>query len=88
MAKTSDLTNKTYVALSQLTPETPIHEFPGKYNGDIAALQNKINELVQLINLQNQVIRDLEAKYINALDTHRSETINLLDQFYVKKTEI
>lgn len=90
MAKISDkLSNTTYVtSINQLNPEMPIHEFPGKYNGDIAELQNKINELVKLVNLQNQIIRNLEERYINALNGLRSEIYNTLDQFYEKKNQI
>ena len=88
MAKTSnDLRNSVNVSLSPINPDMAIHDFPEKYNGDITALQNKINELVNLINVQNQVIRNLEADCIRMYNKYYSEVVNNLDQFYVKKTQ-
>ena len=90
MAKISDkLSNTTYVtSVDQLNPDMAIHDFPDMYNRNTAELQNKINELVKLVNLQNQIIRNLEERYINALNGLRSEIYNTLDQFYEKKNQI
>ena len=88
MARTSStLSNTSKISLEQLDSGSAVRNFPTKYNGDIADLQNKINELVDLLNAQNQVIRDLETRLIATVNANRSEIINTMDQLYVKKTD-
>ena len=87
MAISDRLNNAQKVTLSELESGSAIKDFPTKSNGDIAALQQKVNDLVDLVNKQNQVIKELEARYISALNTYRSEVVDKLDQFYVKKTQ-
>ena len=73
--------------MEQLDSESAIRNFPTKYNKDIADLQDKINDLVDLLNAQNQVIKDLETRLIATVNANRSEIINTMDQLYVKKTD-
>jgi len=62
----------------EITPGTPIKEFPGYYNQDIGALVNKINELEDAIDQKNKEINDMKVSFNSALNKLRSEYIAML----------
>lgn len=82
-----DLKDATTMSISKLESGSAVNAFPTKYNSDIAVLQKKINELVELTNLQNQIIKNLEKQLINAVNSQGSKILTIVDQTYVKKTD-
>ena len=63
----------------EITPGTPIKEFPGYYNQDIGALVNKINELEDAIAEKDSQISKLRNDFVAASNKLRAEYTSILD---------
>ena len=72
----------------KISGDTPVRDFPEKYNTLIDELINEINELKQVISNQNTVISNLKSDLNSALGRMRAEytqQIASLDDKYEKK---
>ena len=72
----------------KISGDTPVRDFPEKYNTLIDELINEINELKQVISNQNTVISNLKSDLNSALGRMRAEytqQIDSLDDKYEKK---